>query len=345
MTLSNDIEDSIGTKTDIFDGSNWDSLYCSHLWSSSQFRKAILSAPCPDSQVIRYCYSCKGKIRKYVIKSSDSNFVPYIHSTPNRDIEPRDNLLATNELQETSFNIFSQDFPPSNPTKNIQLINNVETNQCIPTISRQVDSSFRQKYTSHEMRPNEINHRRLRKSLKGIGCIVNLALNDSSVKKRTQIQACSISVMIIAIIVISFVLVNFISPNFIRATSVASTTAVVPTKSIELNETSSAISDINMNSTVIIDIRTTDYSTTEESVKLTTEATSLISSVISKIRKNVRTFPKDTKKESLKPKEIINRDLSQRFCSCQKDEVCMLDENSGTSICRQAVDIEDPTGH
>lgn len=344
MTLSNESDDRFVTKTDILDSSNWNSLYCPHLWTDSHLRKAILTTPFPDNRVIKYCYTCKGKIRKYEIKSSEDSFTPNNHSTPNGKVEASSNEPSSSGLQESSFSAIQQDLSSGSiPLKDITT--NVEINQCIPTISRQIDSSFRQKYTSYEMRPNEINQSRLRKSLKGIGCIVNLALNDSPVKKRTQIQACSISVMIVAIVVISFVLVNFTNPNFTRATNVAST-IVVPTNKIDSNETtSSAITNIYENPTLLTDIEINkEQTTTMEPFTSSTENNSPFSSIITKIRKNVRTFPKDTKKESLKPKDIINRDLSQRFCSCQTDEVCMLDENSGTSVCRKAVDIEDPTG-
>lgn len=339
MTLSNNIDEHLATQADQtnVDGSNWDSLYCSHLWKDSNLRKAVLKAPHPNSRVIKYCYTCRGKIRKYELKSAENDFVPNNHSTPNGKVE------SSNDRQESLFTAISQDFPSNDFPLKVLSPTDVEINRCIPTISRQIDSSFRQKYTSYEMRPNEINQRRLRKSLKGIGCIVNLALNDSPVKKRTQIQACSISVMIVAIVVISFVLVNFTSPNFTRATTVASTIVVPTNNIIDFNETSSAMTNVYSSPTLLID--TVEDSTTIEPMISTTENTSLISSIISKIRKNVRTFPKETNKESLKPKDMNNRDLSQRFCSCQTNEVCMLDENSGTSICRKALDIEDPTGN
>lgn len=339
MTLSNNIDEHLATQADQtnVDGSNWDSLYCSHLWKDSNLRKAVLKAPHPNSRVIKYCYTCRGKIRKYELKAAENDFVPNNHSTPNGKVE------SSNDRQESLFTAISQDFPSNDFPLKVLSPTDVEINRCIPTISRQIDSSFRQKYTSYEMRPNEINQRRLRKSLKGIGCIVNLALNDSPVKKRTQIQACSISVMIVAIVVISFVLVNFTSPNFTRATTVASTIVVPTNNIIDFNETSSAMTNVYSSPTLLID--TVEDSTTIEPMISTTENISLISSIISKIRKNVRTFPKETNKESLKPKDMNNRDLSQRFCSCQTNEVCMLDENSGTSICRKALDIEDPTGN
>lgn len=347
MTLSGSFDDQLPASTDIFDGSSstWDALYCSHLWSNSNLRRAIINSSHTDNKVIKYCYTCKGKIRKYEIKSpiTISSFDPNNHSTPNRtalnDIElpisKHHNYLhdVEHETPNYIFNSIKEEVEPAV----------VEPNQCIPSISQQIDSSLRQKYTSYEMRPNEINRRRLRKSLKGIGCIVNLALTDSPVKKRTQIQACSISVMILAIVVISFILVNFTTPSFTRATSVVST-IVVPTQSIDFNETSSAITRVDSDAAVT----TTYISTTEYTTELSSiiKQATLISNIITKIRKNIKTYPKYSKKiqESQKPKDINNRDLSQRFCSCQTNEVCMLDENTGTAICKQAVDIEDPTG-
>ncbi|CAG9796609.1 unnamed protein product [Diatraea saccharalis] len=347
MTLSKDSDNHIEAKTDICDDSNWDSLYCSHLWSNSKLRKAIITASYQDKNVIKYCYRCRGKIRKYEIQPSEDIFLPNEHSTPTRNIETRFQELPLNVTQESSINVISLDLPGDRIiAKDIEPIANVEINQTIPTISRQIDSSFRQKFVS-DMRNNEINQSRLRKSLKGIGCIVNLALNDNSVKKRTHIQACSISVMILAIIVISFVLVNFTNPNYTRATTIEST-IVVPIKSIESNETSSPIINFNTNPTILTTLNVADFTQKQEPepepITQVPENTSLIFSVISKIRKNVRTFPKNANKESLRPKDIINRDVSQRFCSCQINEVCMLDENSGTAVCKKAIDIEDPTG-
>lgn len=349
MTLSGSFDEQLPTTSDILDGSssNWDALYCSHLWSNSNLRKAIINAPHTDSKVIKYCYTCKGKIRKYEIKSPKDNFVPNNHSTPNgkitiKDIEVPITELQDNPLDDNNSHEFSSN---RNPIRDVDIVN-VENTQCIPSISRQIDSSIRQKYTSYEMRPNEINRRRLRKSLKGVGCFVNFSLTDSPVKKRTQIQACSISVMIVAIVVISFVLVNFTTPSFTRATNVVST-IVVPTDNLDFNETSSAISSVVSKPDTVTEIIVTEISKPEISPTLepmipSTENISLISNIITKIRKNIRTYPK--KQDSQKPKDIINRDLSPKFCSCQTNEVCMLDENSGTAICRPAVDVEDPTG-
>lgn len=351
MTLSTNVDGSVVTTSEIFDrsASNWDSLYCSHLWSNSHLRHALINANHSDNtKMIKYCYSCKGKIRKYEIKSPREHFVPNTHSTPNGKnvtnmsvpIDPDARCEMTGDTCSVVLPYNTRSVPEDvEPSA-------TESNQCIPSISRQVDASFRQKFSSYETRPHNGHHRRLRKSLKGIGCVVSLALTDSSVKKRTQIQACSISVMIVAIVVISFVLVNFTSPN-IKSNKISSTP--VPTQLSNTNETSSAISHVNIESQEQTNTTTRKYySTTVEALVITTANTSKLAEVIAKIRKNIRTYPKDVKNNLIsaeeKPKEINNRDLSLKFCSCQTDEVCMLDENSGTAICKKAVDIEDPTG-
>lgn len=346
MTLSINYDEHCITKTDIHNGStNLDSLYCSHLWSNSNLRKTIINGANSENKEIKYCYTCKGKIRKYELKSTSEHFIPDDHSTPNeklKDIKPR-----SSEIQQN--NSFAEiiEFMPSSRSynKNNERVN-MDNNECIPSISHQIDSSFRHKFTSYELRANDINQRRLRKSLRGIGCIVNFSLTDSPVKKRTQIQACSIIVMIVAIVVISFVLVNFTTPNLIRATNVAST-IVVPTNNLDSSENSTTSTNVYPDPKIEMNASIIEYSTTMEPSVSTTENISLTSSVIAKIRKNIRTYPKDIKRQrhSQKPKEIINRDLSERFCSCQSNEVCMLEENTGTSICKKAVDTDDPTGN
>ncbi|KAF9421563.1 hypothetical protein HW555_002496 [Spodoptera exigua] len=223
---------------------------------------------------------------------------------------------------------------------------NVENKLRIPSISQHIDSSFRQKFTSYEMASTDANRHRLRKRLRGFGCIVNFASTDSPVKKRTQIQACSISVMIVAIVIISFILVNFTNLNLKGMTNKISTT-VVPTKNRDINATASTNTIVDMKLPSESDNSSKeDYiSSTQPANSFSTENSSLIS-VISKIRKNIKTYPKFTSKtnENERPKEVNNRDLSQRFCSCQKNEICMLDENSGTSVCRKSIDNDDPTG-
>lgn len=288
--------------------------------------------------MIKYCYTCKGKVRKYEIKSPINNFLPNDHSTPNGK-----NILSnactdsrcevdTDSVTSSNNRSAARGNEPSNTESN-------QTNQCIPSISRQVDSSVRHKYATYDTRPTNANHRRLRKSLKGIGCIVSLALTDSPVKKRTQIQACSITVMVVAIVVISFVLVNFTSPNLKSNNS----STVVPTKITSSTKTTMAVTNIDLQPPRDVETTSTTYSSVEALV-VTTENSTKLTDLIAKIRKNIKTYPKDGRKSEEKPKEINNRDLSLKFCSCQTDEVCMLNESSGTAICKKAVDTDDPTG-
>lgn len=345
MTLSETFDDSL-TPDNLESSVNLNSLYCSHLWTNSHLRSAIITAPSKDRNVITYCYTCKGKIRKYELKSP-KNFTPHNHSTPNKEITIEKDETFLNECQEHSIDTTSPAVGSNNKnlTKDSESTN-VENKLRIPSISQQIDSSFRHKYTSYEMDSNDIRRQRLRKSLRGFGCIVNFASTDSPVKKRTQIQACSISVMIVAIVIISFILVNFTNPNFKGMTNKISTT-VVPTKIIDLNETASAINNIYADLSSVSEINITEeyFTTTEPASTFSTGNSSFIN-VISKIRKNIRTYPKISREteDKAKPKEVINRDLSQRFCSCQKNEICMLDENSGTSVCRKSADDDDPTG-
>lgn len=346
MTLSGGFDDPLST-TDVLDHSiNLNSLYCSHLWRNSHLRNAIITAPCRDRNVITYCYTCKGKIRKYEVKSPRS-FTPHNHSTPNKEIITEIEEPPVRDIQEYPIDKNTeQSVCYNNSVSKDSVSTNLENKQRIPSISQQIDSSFRQKYISYEMEPTDVRRQRLRKSLRGFGCIVNFATTDSSVKKRTQIQACSISIMIIAIVIISFILVNFTTPNVKGMTNKMSTTAV-PTKNVDFNETASAITNIYSDLPPATEFKVTDeyFTTTESTSIINTDNTSPIS-VISKIRKNIRTYPKVTNKKehSAKPKDVNNRDLSDRFCSCQKDEICMLDENSGTSICRKPRDDDDPTG-
>lgn len=349
MTLSNSFSSDLGGTTDALDAStsNWDQLYCSHLWSNSNLRRIILNnVVSVDDKAITYCYTCKGKMRKYEIKSPKASFVPSDHSTPNLKISMKETGASLDEVREDA--VCDSDRPDIfSYGRNSMKVSSteVENNRCIPSISQQVDSSFRQKFTSYEPQSNEINTRRLSKSLKGIGCIVDFALTDP-VKKRTQIQACSISVMIVAIIVISFVLVNFTTPSFTNVTKVISTT-VVPTSTTIFNQTTSAVTHLALPSAQLPEIDTTEISLATEILSSTTENNSLITMVISKIRKNIRTYPRNSSKskESQRPKDIINRDIvSQSFCSCQIEEICMLDEKSGTPDCKKAVDAGDPTG-
>ncbi|CAD0194794.1 unnamed protein product [Chrysodeixis includens] len=344
MTLSESIDDPSTAIDSIGSSVNLNSLYCSHLWANSNLRSAIITAPCRDRNVITYCYTCKGKIRKYELKST-RNFTPHNHSTPNKDITIEKDETYANEPEHPIDKSTSQTVCSLNNTLQDLESTNVDNKQRIPSISQQIDSSFRQKYTSYEMDPTDDSRRRLRKSLRGFGCIVNFASTDSSLKKRTQIQACSISVMIVAIVIISFILVNFASPNFKGMTNKISTT-VVPTKN-KINETTFNITNSHLEIPSITEINVSNeyFTSTESSISYNTDNSTSVS-VISKIRKNIRTYPKLSSKtdESEKPKDVNNRDLSQRFCTCQKNEICMLDENSGTSLCRKPTDDDDPTG-
>lgn len=344
MTQSNSIfEQNLPTNSNLQDAStNLDSLYCSHLWNNSCLRNAIITAPQKENHTIKYCYTCRGKIRKYDLTS---NFIPDNHSTPNKNwtVDKLDPISS--ELQENSINNSCEAVRLNNTTisRDLETIH-LENRQYIPSISGEIDSSFRNKYVSRETQPNQSNRRRLRKSLGGMGCIVNFALTESPVKKRTQIQACSISVMIIAIVVISFILVNFTTPNFIHATN-ASSTIVVPTVNYNYNKTSSAITNIYVDLTPTDNVATETPTTTEYITTLNSDNSSeIVSSVLLKIRKNIRTYPRHKNHSSPKPKDIINRDLSQSFCTCQRSEICMLDESSGLSVCRTPVDDDDPTG-
>lgn len=328
MALTASFDDQLVTTTDVNDSSasNWDALYCSHLWSDSHLRREVLNATYTDSKVIKYCYTCKGKIRKYEIRSPIQDFVPNNHSTPITKLTIRDERHS-NRPVNTSF------------CQADSVSNSVETGQSIPTISRHIDSSFRQKYTAYEMRPHEMNRRRIRKSLKGIGCIVNLALIDSPVKKRTQIQACSISVMIIAIVVISFILVNFTTPSFTNLNKVVTSTIVVPT--ISFNETSSIINKYNKT------IRSVNLNVTEQ-VPITENDAMPISSSISSETSNIGDFDEVQKEHELKVATDLTSETSTNlppnFCSCQTSEICMLETTTGKGICRTPVDHDDPTG-
>lgn len=344
MTLSNTIfESNLPTTSNVQDAStNLDSLYCSHLWNNSCLRNEIITAPQKESQIIKYCYTCRGKIRKYEL----NNFQPNEHSTPNGKLT-LDTVESATELQENSLNSSCEAIRSNNlhSSRDFEAIH-LESKQYIPSISGQIDSSFRHKFVSRDTQQNPSNRRRLRKSLKGMGCIVNFALTESPVKKRTQIQACSISVMIIAIVVISFILVNFTTPNYLHAMN-ASSTIVVPTESYNNNRTSAAITKVYADLPATDNVISSEYSTSTEYVTtLNSEENNSenVSSVLLKIRKNIRTYPRHKNHGSAKPKEIINRDLSQSFCACQRNEICMLDEGSGLSVCREPVDEDDPTG-
>ncbi|XP_030033944.2 uncharacterized protein LOC115450077 [Manduca sexta] len=345
MILPDNINGCTSQERDVLDGSiNLDSLYCSHLWTNSGLRNALISAPFKDNTVIKYCYTCKNKIRKYEIQSPIESFIPNIHSTPNGRVLVESIEPCTTEQEKGSVNNEYRERIGSRGRcyEENSANTSVEIKQCIPSISQQLDYTFRQKYISHDTEAHEIPPRRLRRNLKGIGCVINFVLTDSPVKKRTQIQACSISVMIVAIVVISFVLVNFTTPDFTRTNNVIST-MVVPINNVSLNSTTPKVYSLNEDVTLRTEFDLKEYTSTIEYFKeFVTENKTLNSNIILKIRKNIRTYPKHSRKDE--PKDIINRDLSHRFCSCQKDEICMLDESSGKSVCRQSADIDDPTG-
>ncbi|XP_039758117.1 uncharacterized protein LOC120632332 [Pararge aegeria] len=353
MTVTSNISDNLANSNCVHDeSSNWNTLYCSHLWTDSQARTAIINAPNKNNKAIKYCYTCRGKIRNYGITPSKTIFSPNNHSTPKGNsshslIEPHTGLVEKN-LDSFSHKDKSKDRITSITDINI---NNAELSQYIPTISRQVDVSFRHKYTStqYELCTSDLSQRRLRKGLRGIGCIVNFSLTESPKTKRTQIQACSICLMIIAIVIISLVLVNYTTLNFMYDANITSTT-LVPIEKIDLNETSSAIISRSTDMPALTESTEKVYkeisSTDDPFLLTTTKNSSHISNVILKIRKNIKTYPRDGKNthDSKMPKDVINRDLSKRFCSCQKNEVCMLDEINGVSICKIALDMDDPTG-
>lgn len=350
MTLSSNFGDSTQSSCELDESSNWNTLYCSHLWSNSNLRQAIVNAPFKDNRLTKYCYTCRGKIRSYGITPPENIFLPNDYSTPKSNSQPRNSeILTSNSYLEESNNLGDYSNKSNRKvTTNDLSINNDEFTQHIPTISRHIDTSFRHKYTSpqHDTCSTNVNHRRLRKSLKGIGCVVNWSLIEGSKKRRTQIQACSISVMIIAIIIISLVLVNFTTLNFNQVRNDTST-ITVPTEIIDTNETSSAVVNFYTN---LFTPHNTEYvhesHTTIMPLLSTTTNNSPKHNIILKIRKNIRTYPKDDHKKIEKNNlsEIVMENTTNKFCSCQTDEVCMLDEISGTSICKPAIDVDDPTG-
>ncbi|XP_028036682.1 uncharacterized protein LOC114247824 isoform X1 [Bombyx mandarina] len=337
-------EDLSTKNNDVLDSSNnLELLYCSHLWKDSILRQNIINAP-SNASVIKYCYTCKGKVRKYEINPVCESFIPTTYSTPNTT------CTETTENEDVdSAQCIEKEIRGS---RRIETVNNErnmresELNENIPSISQHVDSDFRNKYTSYELPTNENSRRGNTKIREGMCWVLKINKSDSLFKKRTQLQACSISVMIVAIVVISIVLINFATPNLTHASNVVSK-IVVPTSTIYFNDTSIETSTVNLNnasSSNAIAMNFTNYVITTEHSSI--ENISIVSSIISKIRNNLKTFSKEeTKnKQILKPKDIINRDISKKFCSCQSNEICMLDENSGKSVCRIPIDRDDPTG-
>lgn len=354
MTVTSNISANLAhSSCKLDESSNWNTLYCSHLWSDSHARMEIINGPIKNNKVNKYCYTCRGKIRNYGITPPKNNFSPNNFSTPKENSTQSFTKTYANGFVENNLDSFQQsdNFKGRRTSITDININEAELPQYIPTISQQIDVSFRRKYTSTEYDSctAELSQRRLRKGLRGIGCIVNFSLTESPKTKRTQIQACSICVMIVAIVVISLVLVNYTTLNFMHDAN-ATSTILVPTETIDFNGTSSAISSISTyfpSKTETTEGSYTETSSTDGPFLMTTTKNNTHSSnIILKIRKNIKTYPKDSKKshERERSRDIMNRDLSQRFCSCQKDEVCMLDEINGVSICKIALDPDDPTG-
>ncbi|CAG9581389.1 unnamed protein product [Danaus chrysippus] len=329
------------------ESSNWNTLYGSTIWTDSRLRDAIVNAPCKEHKTKTYCYTCRGKIRNYGVTPLKTNFLPNNHSTPKLNLMNTATKLEASKstIESCPENICS----PNNSCRRKTSINdinfsNVQLAQNIPTISQHVDGNVRSKFTSTEyVQPINVSQRRLRKRFKGIGCVVNFSLNDSPKKKRTKMQACSIGLMIVAIVLISLILVNFTTPSFIHATNETSA-SFVPIEDIYFNETTSAVVSIYPEALFpsVNKINVTYETTTEDSIDYRNKSNDLLN-IISKIRKNIKTYPRVGKKTE-ETKDIVNRDLSADFCSCQTNEVCMLDEKSGTSICQVAIDLEDPTG-
>lgn len=328
--------------SNIVDSNQWTSLYCSNLWTNSSLRQARLNRNTGIAyNVPKQEYENKEDCLNIVHRSS--YFIPNIHSTPVRKTDNNGKCNPSNELNIND-----------TVTNNMDNIDKARaSNSCIPSISRQIDSNFHQKFSSSEVYcQSSNNNRRLKKcGIRGIGCIVSLSVTDTQIKKRTQIQACSISIMIMAIVTISFILVNFTGNKRIFTNSSFNSNVlnsiIVPTDIIQNNN----ITYISNATTENIPNKTTDLYTkympnTTEAMEIT-----LVSDIISKIRKNIRTYPKMSdnnlranNSSSYKPKEINNRDLTQQFCRCQIDEVCMLNEGSGTALCRKVIDETDPTG-
>lgn len=348
MTLIRNLNQELAQSSSVHD--NISILYCSHQWSHSNLKQSNINPVSRDNKLAKYCYTCRGKIRSYGITPTKEHFLPIDHSTPKIEIKLERTEESSDSYKKCT-NKLNDNINKRTTSINDININSLEVTQYIPTISRQVDLNLCHKYTGehHEQLSNDVSQRRLRKSLKGFGCIVNWSLTESPKKRRTQIQACSISVMIIAIVVISLVLVNVTTFNFNHITNDTSTRSV-PIENVNISENSSAIVNFYTDLTApeIKTISIADTTTpTMPVLTTTTKNNSLLNNVILKIRKNIKTYPKNDHKrqESIEPKElIINKNLSQRFCSCQTNQVCMLDEISGKSVCMNAVDVDDPTG-
>lgn len=343
MTLSNNCENNLSTTSDVIENSscNLESLYCSHLWSNSNLRKTILNAPIIDNKLTKHCSTCKGKIRNYEVKSLNETFYPNTYSTPKDKLGLKTVKSNFDELERISY---CEDGNFIRNTVFDSENSNLNRNQCIPTISQEIDTNIRHKFrcTSYNTRSNNLSQGSLRKSLKGIGCIVDFNLTESLIKKRTQIQVCSISIMIVAIVIISLFLVNYTSINGTYATDILSTNPV-PTNNLELNETTSETASIYSKISLTTTVMVADLITTTKPHVITTrKSLSNVSEIINKIRKNIKTYPRDGIKQA--NRRVDDADISQKFCACQSNEVCMLQESSGTAVCKIAIDLNDPTG-
>ncbi|XP_013176577.1 PREDICTED: uncharacterized protein LOC106124450 [Papilio xuthus] len=342
MPLLNNNETNLPTTSYIIENSscNLESLYCTHLWSNSSLRRTIINAPITDNKITKYCSSCRGKIRNYKLKNTNENFTPKSYSTPREKFSVSKSETKFDDLEKITC------CDEGSLVRNISENEIANLNKTIPTISEDIDSGIQHKFrcTSFDTTTSNPRQGRLRKSLKGIGCFVDLT--QSSIKKRTQLQVCSISIMILAIVIISLILVNF-THHETQATNIISTNAV-PTKNIDLNEIPSATASIYSELPLTATVRITEFDTTLAPFTTTAKNISYLSNILTKIRKNIKTYPKQGNKTQLSFK--INNDsttganITQKFCECQKNEVCMLEESSGTSLCLIALDPDDPTG-
>lgn len=347
MTLStNSISQylaSPGSQCDYI-SSKWSSLYNTEIWTNSYLRQFKINKNANTSQIvpkidynyIEDCYVNRIKTNNYDLNMQNSYFIPNNHSTPNAKL-----VHNQKGFIDQNFRFDINNKITNNELNSNDAITLGENNQSIPSISHRIDSNIRQKFSSSDVYGQESNNnRRIKRcGFRGIGCIVSLSVTDTPIKSRTHIQACSISVMIVAIIIISFVLVNFTASKHIFTSSKYNTQVlnsfVVPTKIVENNTVS------NINTLVSTEFfETTTETLNKDDPIETTKKNNLVLEVISKIRKNIKTYPKNVSNKS----KVINRDLSLHFCTCQMDEVCMLDENKGIALCKKALDISDPTG-
>ncbi|XP_068626326.1 uncharacterized protein [Battus philenor] len=345
MSLSNNCENNLSTTSEITETSNCNlkSLYCTHLWSNSNLRKTIINAPINDNKITKYCTICREKIRNYEVKSLNGTFFPNNCSTPGEKFALKKDDLRFNNIDKITCcdddSLIRNNF---NGDENI----NLNRIQRISTISQEIDSNFRHKFrcTSYDTRSSTQGQERLRKSLKGIGCVDDFTFTESVKKKR--IQVCSISIMIVAIVIISLILVNFTSFSITEDTDNVSTNTV-PITNIDLDNTTSATasfySELPLTTTVMAPDKEV---TTLKPYTSSRKNLSHISNIITKIRKNIKTYPREgkTNPPTIKKDDLSSKNVLTTFCACQENEVCMLEESSGTSVCKRAADLNDPTG-